>query len=520
MNLGTIIGGAVKRFSGRPALIDDARRYTFAQMGDRIDRLGTALCDLGLDKGARIASLQRNSIEAIEFDVMAARFGYCRTLLNARSTAEDHEYVLSHSGATALVFGAEFIEHLGSIRDRLRGVSTFICVGEGAPAWALSYNDLLCNASAAHPPWSVDEGDLHSIYYTSGSTGQPKGVMLSQHNWLVHVRNHLLDPYSHASETDVLLHAAPLSHASGCLVLPHLVRGAAQRVIEKFDVEKTFDLIENERVTTMFLAPTMINMMLEADKAGRRDMTSLHTVIYGGAPMAVERIRETYQHWGAVLMQGYGQWEAPQQSTLLTRADHVEAVQNPDRVHRLASCGRPLTFVEVAIMDDAGELLPPDTEGEIVVAGDHLMLGYLDNPEATAKVRVGRWLRTGDIGKVDDAGFVYITDRKHDVIITGGSNVYPREIEEVLYTHPDIGEAVAIGIPDDVWGETVHVVASARSGRSVDEDEFLAWCKDRFSNDKRPRSISVVDVLPKSAYGKILRRDIRAPYWAGKDRRI
>lgn len=520
MNLGTIIASAVQRFPNRPALIDDTRRISFGQMGNRVDRIGTGLSDLGYGKGARIAALLRNSIEAIEFDVMAARFGFCRTLLNAKSTADDHAYVLSHCKPRVLFFGEEFSEHVAALRKAATDTTTFICVGDNIPAWATGYDDLMASAQPLPPAWETTEDDLHSIYYTSGSTGRPKGVVLSQRNWLVHLRNHLVDPYSHASETDVVLHAAPLSHASGCLVLPHLVRGAAHRVIRKFDPDRVYDLIENEKISTMFLAPTMISMMLDAEGAENRDISSLHTIVYGGAPMAVERVREAIGRWGPVLMQGYGQWEAPQQSTSLSRADHVRAVTDPGKEHLLASCGRPLTFCEVGIMNDAGDLLADGEEGEIVVAGDHLMLGYLDNDEATAEVRVGKWLRTGDIGKLDSDGYVYVTDRKKDVIITGGSNVYPREIEEVLYQHPDIGEAIAIGVPDDTWGETVHIVASARKGRQISDGEFLAWCRERLSGEKRPRSISVVDALPKSAYGKILRREIRQSYWEASGRRI
>ncbi len=519
VNLDVLIGGAIRQFGQRTAVFDDRRKVGFDELGERIDRLGSALAALGLVRGDRIASLQRNSIETVETDLMAARFGYVRTLLNARSSAEDHVHCIGHCGARALIFGAGFADHVDALRDRLPNVEFFIAVG-GAPARALPYDDLIRRQAAAPPPWTVEEHHPHSVYYTSGTTGRPKGVLLSQRNWLVVVRNHLVDTFRHAGETDVLLHATPLSFASGCAVIPHLVRGASQRIMEQFDARRVYEAIERDRVTTTILVPTMIQMMLDLPGSESFDTGSLHTVLYGGAPMAAERIRETFERWGPVLMQGYGQWEAPQLISRLGRREHAEAIADPAKARRLASAGRPLSFVRVGIVDDEGALQPAGTEGEIVTAGDHLMVGYLDNEEATEELREGPWQRTGDIGKLDEDGYLYLTDRKKDVIITGGSNVYPRDIEDVLYRHPDLLEAVAVGVPSEQWGETVHVVAAPRRGRELDGQALVDWCRERLPPDKRPRSASIVDSLPKSGYGKILRREVRQSFWRGRDRRI
>ena len=519
MNLDVLISGAIRKFRNRTAVYDEKRSVGFTELGERTNRLGSALAALGLGRGDRIASLQRNTIEAIETDIMAARFGYVRTLLNARGSAGDHTHCINHCGARALIFGAGFADHVDALRDQLPGVEFFIMVGEG-PDRGLRYEDLIHCHDPAPPRWTVDEHHPHSVYYTSGTTGRPKGVLLSQANWLVLVRNHLVDAFSHACETDVLLHATPLSFATGCTVIPHLVRGASQRVLEQFDAERVYQVIERDRVTTTVLVPSTIHMMLDLPGSESFDTASLHTVMYGGAPMAAERIRETHERWGPVLMQGYGQWEAPQLISCLGRRDHVEAVANPARAHVLTSAGRPLSFVRVGIMDDEGHLRPAGTEGEIVTAGDHLMVGYLDNEEATEELREGQWQRTGDIGKLDEDGFLYLTDRKKDVIITGGNNVYPREIEEVLYRHPDLLEAVAVGVPNEQWGETVHVVAAPRRGRRLDGAALVEWCRERLPSDKRPRSATIVDSLPKSGYGKILRREVRQAFWHGRDRRI
>ena len=518
MNLGYLLDNALRRFADHTAVSDAARAFSYRKLASRIHRLGNGLIREGVPYQARIASLQFNSIESLELDLAAARFGYVRTLLNARGGAEDHLHALIDSRATVLVFGAEFTEHVAGLRSRLPDIALYICVGDG-PAWAADYDDLLERAPETAPFYEVQETDWHSIYYTSGTTGKPKGVVLSQRNWLVLVRNHLVDVFPGASPQDVLLHAAPMSHASGTMIFAHLIRGARQHIQRRFDAEETLDLFAREGVTTVFLAPTMIIKLMEQQGSRRDSRWRLHTVRYGGAPMAAERIREAVERWGPVFTQGFGQWEAPQMLTVLNQQHHTQALA-PATQHRLRSCGVPLSFVALGVMDEKGNLLATDEEGEIVTAGDHLMVGYLNRPEETAALRSGKWQRTGDIGRIDADGFVYLTDRKKDLIITGGNNVYPREIEELIHAHPDVEEAIAVGIPDDTWGEIVHVVAVLRRGRDLSREAFLAWCRARCSSDKRPRSVEFVDDLPKSAYGKVLRGEIRSRYWKTRERRI
>ncbi len=519
MNLNVLFENAVSKFRDRVAFQDAARSMSFAEIDRRTRGLGSSLLVLGLGKGSRIASLQYNSIETFEVDATAARFGFVRTLLNARYGLDDFEHALNHSGACALLFEASFAGTVEKLRARLPNVHHYICIGDDNPAWSMRYEELVGTAEGDGPPYEVVDTDWHSIYYTSGSTGRPKGVVLSQRNWLVVIRNHLAGPFRRASADDVLLHAAPMSHASGAMGLTHFMVGARQIVMPRFDALEALRLIECEKVTTTFLAPTMIQMLLQHPEHGRHDKSSLHTVVYGGAPMPVEHLKEALREWGAVFVQGYGQWEAPQLVSYLDQEQHRVALDQ-GLEHRLASAGTPVLFCAVAIMDDEGNLLPAGNEGEIVTSGDHQMVGYLDNPEATAADRHGIWQRSGDVGKLDADGFLYITDRKKELIITGGSNVYPREIEETLHAHPDVQEAIVIGIPSERWGEQVHALVVTRSQAGFDDAAFLEWCRERLGTDKRPRSVERVDELPKSAYGKILRREIRERYWAGASRRI
>lgn len=518
MNLGHLLDQAFLRYAGRIAAADAIRSLTFEEMDNRSLRLGNALEGKGVSKGNRLASLQYNSLEALEIDVASARFGFVRTFLNARSDLDSFVYILNDCGAKVLFYGHEFSDKIDKIRGRLPQIELYICIG-GTGAKDLDYDDFVRGAEPRRVAYDVASSDWHSIFYTSGSTGNPKGVVLDQRNWLVLVRNQLIDLFMGATSSDVVLHAAPISHGSGSFVYAHWVRGGRQQILPRFDAEVVLDTIERERVTTMFLAPTMIIKLLDADAKKKRDLSSLHSAVYGGAPMAAEQVAMAMRRWGPVFAQLYGLWEAPQFFTAMSQKQHIEALES-GAVHRLASAGTPITFGKVGILDADGRLLPFGEEGEVVTAGDHLMVGYLNRQQDTDAIRVGEWQRTGDIGRLEEDGFLYLVDRKNDVIVTGGTNVYPREIEEVLYRHPAIHEVVAVGVPDNTWGETVHAVVVPREHQSIDPDGFLAWCREHLPADKRPRSCELMTELPKSAYGKIERRAMRARYWEGRGRQI
>jgi acyl-CoA synthetase (AMP-forming)/AMP-acid ligase II len=320
---------------------------------------------------------------------------------------------------------------------------------------------------------------------------------------------------------DVILHAAPLSHGSGLYGLPNIGKGALNVILasKSFDPALVFKTIEKFRVTNMFAAPAMVKMMIDHPAAEQYDHSSLRSVVYGGAPMLVEDLKAAVQKLGPCLVQLYGQGEAPMTITYLPHRDHVFE-GSPDREERLASAGIPRTDVEVKIFDKEDNELPPGKIGNIVTRSDLVMKGYWRNPEATEATIRGGWLDTGDMGSLDDNGYLFIMDRSKDMIISGGENIYPREIEEVLIQHPAVREVSVIGVPDAKWGEAIKAVVALVPDHRVTEQELIAFCRENIASYKKPKSVDFVEELPKNNYGKILKRELRAGYWQGQDRKV
>jgi acyl-CoA synthetase (AMP-forming)/AMP-acid ligase II len=339
--------------------------------------------------------------------------------------------------------------------------------------------------------------DPYRLAYSGGTTGKPKGVVLTTRTELAEVTNFLLDLLPDIGPGDVMLHAAPVTHGSGAFVLPHLVRGATSVIMAKFDARSFLETAARTRATATFLVPTMIAMLLEEPDAGSADL-ALRRLCYGGAPIAPTVAARALDVFGPVLVQTYGQAEAPLCITLL----------RPDEHDRPGAAGRPYTLVEMDVVDDDGAPVATGETGEVVTRGQHVMAGYWRNPEATAAaIRPDGWLRTGDMGRLDDDGFLYLVDRRNDMIISGGFNVYPREVEDTLKSHPAVIEAVAVGLPDEKWGE--RVAAAVITRHPVEPADLEAFCAERMAGYKRPRRLEVWDDIPLSPVGKVLRRAAR-----------
>jgi acyl-CoA synthetase (AMP-forming)/AMP-acid ligase II len=490
MQIGDLIRRAGRQFGAAPALIDGERVVTFAEFDELTDRLGNALLASGLTAGDRVAVLMPNGIDGVVVYYALAKSGLVRVPLNTRETAHEHAYKIDDSQARALVYAGEppaQVEVMISATE-LAGLI------DGAPTTA-------CDVRR-------EQDAPLRLAYTGGTTGKPKAVVLTTRSELAEVANFLVDLLPNLRPDSVMLHAAPITHGSGAFFLPHLVKGAANVVVAKFSPVAFLEAAQKHRATTTFMVPTMISMLLEDPATANADL-ALERLCYGGAPIATSVLQRGLDILGPVFAQLYGQAEAPLAITCLQPWEH-----SPER---LTSAGKPYTFVEVDIRDREGRSLGVgDTGevGEVLTRGPHTMDHYWRRPEATAETKEpDGWLHTGDIGRWDSEGYLHLLDRRHDVIISGGYNVYPREVEDALLTHPAVVEAAVVGLPDDKWGERVTAAVVTRA--DVDADEILAFCADRLAGFKRPKSLEIWPDLPTSPVGKSLRREVRARMIAG-----
>ncbi len=519
MHVGHFLSRAALRHPNRPAWLQGDVAISFREAEVRANRLAHALLSLRGQPGGRVAILVSNCYQGLEALLAPMKAGMAVVPMNIRLHPSEHEYMLNDSGAFALVYGEEFREQLAQMRENLTSLKHFICVGRGAPG-DLTYDQVLDGQLDMPPDPAIESDDLAWIFYTSGTTGHPKGAMLTHRNLITMAEQFLLN-VNPAVPGDVVLHAAPITHASGLSILHHIAVGAANAfpATRSFDPPQIFEAIQRYRVTTMFLVPTMINLLMASPDKSKYDLSSLHTIWYGGSPMYLNQLLEAVRAFGVIFVQVYGQGEAPCTITSLPKEEHL-AGDDPVKLKRLASAGRETTAVRVRVVDDEDRKVPAGQMGEIVVRGDLVMKGYWNNPEATAEALRGGWLHTGDIGCLDEDGYLYITDRKKDMIISGGSNIYPREIEEVICRHPAVFEVSVIGIPDAKWGETVKALVVAREGMRVTESEIVEHCKRHLASYKKPQSVEFLPALPKNAYGKVLKRELRDRYWAGRQRKV
>lgn len=495
----------------RVAVLHGDDGHTYAALNDRVGRLAQSLLDLGLQTGDRlgiIVDLEPRGLEAL---LGPLRAGLVLVPMNPKLHAAEHAYMLGNCGARALISSRAHLVPL--LRQTLPdGMVTLALDGaeevQDAPGSVMDYERALTASTPLRDDAQVSSDDLAWIFYTSGTTGRPKGAMLTHRNLITMVNTQLIE-INPVRPDDRQACLAPLSHSTGLMAFQHLARGAALvfPTTEGFRPRAFYEMVERHRITTAFMVPTMIQRMLDEPNDEGRDLSSLHTIMYGGAPMYVDRVKEAVDRFGAIFVQGFAQGEAPMGCTYLPKQEH-RAVTG-EEMSRLGSAGRECHLVEVRVFDDADRPVAPGTPGEIVVRGDLVMKGYWNNPDATAETLRNGWLHTGDIGYLDEDGYLFITDRKKDMIISGGSNIYPRELEEVIYQHPAVREATVFGVPHQQWGEQVVAAIVLREGADASAQGIINWCRDRLASFKKPSAVHFVPELPKSGYGKILKREIR-----------
>ena len=502
----------------QPALVHGAESISYVEFKNRALAIGGNLKDLGLKTGDRVAFCLANSPRILEtvFGCFAA--GLIVVPINARLHPREIAYIVENSGAKILVHGGEYD---AGIRDNIAefaGLEQRVCTESAGGT--LPFDHLLRPGSALREATQVSAADPCWLFYTSGTTGKPKGATWTHRTVRVVIMNYLADVYN-IQPGEMVAHAAPLSHGSGIVALPAIARAATNVIFDgkSFEPKALFALIEARRVSHIaFLAPTQIIKMLEEFVPGAYDLSSLKAICYGGAPIYVEHLRNAIKAFGPVFAQIYGQGEAPITISGMNAAAHSRLLEAGDP--RIGSAGTIRTDVEVRCVDGEGGLLPPGQEGEIVARGDIVMQGYWNNPEATAETLRDGWLHTGDIGLLDEKGYLFLLDRAKDLIISGGNNIYPREVEEVIVQHPAVATSVVFGIPHEYWGEAVHALVVLEPHAQATAKDIIDHCGRSLAGYKKPKSVEFVDSLPVSGYGKVMRREIRETYWKGHQGRV
>ncbi|RQO80602.1 AMP-binding protein [Acidovorax sp. FJL06] len=511
MELGSITTRAARYWPDQTALVDARKRISFSELEQRANQVAYALIQAGVVPGDRVAVQAWNRTELVEAEVACYKAACVKVPINSRLSTDEALHMLRDSGAKVLIAGGE---HAKAVQARMAEVPTLLRVvdmDEGYEAW-------IAGQPTAGAQRTTQGDDVAVLHYTSGSSGVLKAAMQTFGNRQAMLRKFLMSPMRRAMPGDVQAHVGPITHASGMNLMYLMYCGAASLLLGRFEETELLQTIERERVTRLFMVPTMINRIVNHPNIQDYDLGSLRLVLYGAAPMAPALVEKAIALFGPILVQGYGAGETNSMVTILTEQDHVDALaHNPKR---LASCGRCYAETEVRVVNDAGQDVQPGEVGEIIVRGEDIMKGYWNAPELTAEAIVDGYYRTGDLAMVDQESYIYIVDRKKEMIICGGFNIYPAEIEQVLFAHPAIYEAAAVGIPDEEWGEQIKAVVVLKPGHQASAQDILAFCTERLPGFKRPRSVDFIQELPKNPNGKIVRRLVREPFWAGKERRV
>ncbi len=502
MDVGTLVTRAAHRFGDRVAVEGPDASRTFRELGDRVFRFANALRGLGLQPGDRVLDLQTNSTAYFETDLALRAGGFVRTALNHRLHPSDWERIAADSGARALVYHHSFADRVDALRAQ---VEVLVCVGPGP---GLDYDETV--AAGVPSPLAADPDALCGLHYSSGTTGRPKGARRTHRNWVASVVNMTHDVLGGVpGPQDRYLHAGPITHTSGLFVLPFLVAGARQIILPSWDPDSFVHAVQQRGATHCAVVPTMIARLLAVPGMSREELTGLKLLAYAGAPMPPDQMRLAHERLTPELVQYYGLVEAIPPVTVLDRELHARGLGSESAL--LTSAGRAALGVEIAVVDDDGRSVGEGEQGEVITRGDHVMAGYwrAESRDDLSAAVVEGWLHTGDLGRMDAEGNLWLVDRKGDMIISGGYNIYPREVEDVVAEVPGVAEVAVVGVRDAEWGQRVVAVVTETAGQRVDVDAVLAHCRSRMAAYKKPKEVRIVESFPVNSTGKIAKKALR-----------
>ena len=500
------------------AYIQGDRSYSFDEVGELSCRIANRLLALGLPRETKGAIWASNDVTAWACTLGLWRANMTWLPVNGRNSAEDNHYILDAFDCELMFYQGEFTEVIASLRPTLPKIQHWICIDEEL-AEAPSLEQWLSDAPATRPEVDYDMDDVVMLSSTGGTTGKPKGVMNTHRSCQTFVAHYTLACHYGADEHPVNLAAAPMTHTAGLLSLPCTAQGGTVVVVTKPEPALIFEAVARHRVTEFFLPPTVIYKILAIPGVEKIDMSSVKFLMYGAAPMSVDKLKQAIALWGPIMAGGYGQTEAPAGISNLP-PDHHMVNGELASDERLSSVGRPNPLIRVEVMNDDNDILPRGETGEICVRGDLVMKGYYKQPDKTTESIIDGWLHTGDVGHIDTEGYLHITDRKKDMIISGGFNVYPSEVEQVIWSHPAVQDCAVIGVPDDKWGEAVKAVVELIPGQDLSAETIIALCKVKLGSVMTPKTVDFIATLPRSPVGKVLKKDLREQYWQHSGRNV
>ena len=525
MILTETLNKALKLFPMKEAIVCGRERWTYRQFCDRINRLSHYLSNVGVGKDDKVALLHPNCHTFLEAYYGITQIGAISVPINYRLAPGEVAFILNDSESKALIADPMFHGQVDSIRRQIPQIKKIIWTGEGRDAKEPrdeNFEKVLETAGPVFlPEADIQDDDVAQIYYTSGTTGRPKGVMLSHKNVSTHALGTVAE--LHLTDSDVWIHVAPLFHlADAWATWAITLVGGTHILVREFDSKTVFEAIEREKVTITNLIPTMLNLMVNHPEVKKYDYRSLRALLSGGAPIAPEVVRKIVETFQCDYVQTYGMTETSPYLTLSILKEHLKKLPYEDQLRFKSKTGREFIGVQLKVVNEKGGEIKADEKevGEIIVKGDIVTKGYWKLPDETAKAIRDGWLHTGDMAVIDAEGYVTIVDRKKDMILTGGENVYSTEVENVLYMHPAILECAVVGVPDEKWGEAVRAIVVLKTGQKATDLEIIQFCKDRIAHYKAPKSIDFMDVLPKTGSGKIQKRELRNTYWQGYEKKV